>query len=154
MKKKRKKNSPHKIATKRAWDAFSRYIRTKYMDKDGNCTCITCGAKKPAFGRGCIQAGHFVEGRKGEVLFNEEIVFPQCMTCNMRPTGKFPFGKSGNYIEYLKFMVRHTGRTAEDLMDWRDELKRKIRKYYISELKEIEEKYNKKTEELEKKFNK
>lgn len=71
-------------AKKNAWTQFSKYIRLRDSLKTvGNitqCKCITCGRIYPTFGKGCIQAGHFIPGRHNVVLFNEEIIFGQCLT--------------------------------------------------------------------------
>ena len=78
--KKRKKTTPRT----KAWNAFSKYIRLSDAIKTtGNqdyCVCVTCGRTYPAFGLGCIQAGHFVPGRTNAILFDEECVRGQCLT--------------------------------------------------------------------------
>jgi len=76
-----------------AWSLFSRFIRLKYADKNGNCTCVTCGTVKPWKE---MQAGHAVGGRGGYVLFNEKIVRPQDYACNCAQKGKYP-----EFIDYL-----------------------------------------------------
>lgn len=70
----------------KAWSLFSRYIRIKYADSAGQCTCVTCGVVKPWKE---MQAGHAVSGRGGFVLFNEAIVRPQCYGCNMAAGGRY-----------------------------------------------------------------
>lgn len=77
----------------KAWKLFSEYIRRKYADKNGNCTCVTCGAVKPWKE---MQAGHAVGGRGGYVLFNEKIVRPQTFSCNVMQKGRYP-----EFIDYL-----------------------------------------------------
>lgn len=76
-----------------AWSLFSKYIRLKYADKNGNCTCVTCGVVKPWKE---MQAGHAVGGRGGHVLFNERIVRVQDYGCNCMQKGKYP-----EFIDYL-----------------------------------------------------
>jgi len=85
---------------KKAWEAFSRYIRLKYADKEGNVVCVTCGAIKPW---DQMQAGHFVPGRTGGILFDERGVHPQCVRCNIF--------LRGNLIEYYPFMLKTYGET-------------------------------------------
>ena len=70
----------------KAWSLFSRYIRIKYADSAGQCTCVTCGVVKHWKE---MQAGHAVSGRGGFVLFNEAIVRPQCYGCNMAAGGRY-----------------------------------------------------------------
>jgi len=71
-------------AKARAWKVFSRYIRVRdALRTVGNnlqCKCISCDTIKNVSGRGCIQAGHFIAGRYGAVLFHEELVHGQCLT--------------------------------------------------------------------------
>ena len=56
----------------KAWNLFSKYIRTRDSRLDGiNIQCITCLKWYPAFGKGCAQAGHFIPGRHSNVLFDE-----------------------------------------------------------------------------------
>jgi len=73
-------------AKKRAWDAFSLYIRLSYADKQGMVTCYTCNNiyhyKK-------VDAGHGIAGRTGAILFEEKIVKPQCKGCNLWGGGKY-----------------------------------------------------------------
>lgn len=71
---------------KKAWSAFSRHIRQKYADEDGNVACYTCGTIKHWKQ---MQAGHGIGGRNNAVLFLEEVVRPQCVGCNMYGGGKY-----------------------------------------------------------------
>jgi hypothetical protein len=64
---------------KKAWKAFSVYVRTKELDSKGKATCYTCGLKKPWKK---MYAGHFVQGRRPSILIEEEIVRVQCVGCN------------------------------------------------------------------------
>lgn len=122
---KRKKRTDKAIAKDKAWNACSKYIRLKYSI-NGNCTCVTCGVTKPWEK---MQAGHYVDGRNNTVLFMEEIIHPQCFSCNM--------GKKGNKIKYTAFMMRK-GYTMEEL-DSFDNLKFTIKKMTTNDFKEKEE---------------
>ena len=51
---------------KKVWTLCSKYIRLKYSDKDGNCTCFTCDTVKPWKE---MQAGHGISGRTNSILF-------------------------------------------------------------------------------------
>ena len=125
IKKKRKKRSAKAIAKDKAWDACSEYIRRKFA-VDGYTTCVTCGVTKPWKE---MQAGHYVDGRNNTVLFMEEIIYPQCFSCNM--------GKKGNKIKYTAFMMRK-GYTMDEL-DTLDNLKFGIKKMSTNDFKEKEE---------------
>ncbi len=70
-----------KTAKKFAWKACSEYIRQKYADPAGVCRCYTCG-KKAHWQSGAMQAGHGIAGRGNSILFEEEVIRPQCMQCN------------------------------------------------------------------------
>ena len=74
------------LAKKKAWNAFSKYIRIKYMNKDGTLTCYTCDKTFP-FKH--MSAGHGIGGRNNAVLFDERIVKPQCSGCNIWGRGKY-----------------------------------------------------------------
>lgn len=71
---------------KKAWALFSQYIRLKYADKTGKCKCVTCG-KVDDYKK--MHAGHAIAGRGGVVLFNEKIVRPQCVGCNIYAGGRY-----------------------------------------------------------------
>lgn len=117
-----------------AWDVFSKYIRTKYA-VDGRVMCVTCGCFKPIAE---MQAGHFVQGRHNEVLFDERNVHPQCYACNCC--------KHGNLIPYYEFMSTNYGLgVIEELKT----LDKQNKQFTISELEEIKEKYSKLLKELQ-----
>jgi hypothetical protein len=66
---------------------FSQYIRLSRSDKNGFCTCITCG-KKGHWKNGGIQAGHFMSRKHYSTRWNEDNVHPQCVACNMFRAGE------------------------------------------------------------------
>jgi len=66
---------------------FSQYIRLSRSDKNGFCTCITCG-KKGHWKNGGIQAGHFMSRKHYSTRWNEDNVHPQCVACNMFRSGE------------------------------------------------------------------
>ena len=84
MAKKKSKKKGVKYWKKRAWDAFSKYIRLRdAIETTGTketLLCCSCGKPYPAFGKGCAQAGHFVPGRTHSLLFRENGVSGQCLT--------------------------------------------------------------------------
>ncbi len=121
---------------KKAWTEFSRYIRirdaiktTKTKDR---VICCTCGKEYPAFGVGCVQAGHFVPGRGNAILFEESGVSAQCFNCNITKKGCWP--------EYMDFMLKEYGtKVVTDLL----RLNKTVRKYTPVELEELRDKYKK-----------
>jgi len=71
----------------KAWKLFSEYIRRSYADRNGYVSCYTCGTK--AHWKQ-LQAGHAIGGRRNAVLFDEELVRPQCVACNVFLRGNYP----------------------------------------------------------------
>lgn len=120
---KKKKTETVSGLKKKVWADFSKYIRYKYADHAGYCTCVTCGVTKPI---NEMQAGHFIQGRRPATLFNEFNVHPQCVGCNMF--------KHGNLIPYYEFMLETYG---QDKIDELKSLDRQIKEFTIDELKEL-----------------
>lgn len=49
----------------------------------GQCVCVTCGKVRPwSDSRGSMQTGHFLPSRRFAILFEEDNVAPQCVSCN------------------------------------------------------------------------
>ena len=109
---KKSKGKPSLKAEKqKAWDWFSLYIRAKYADRSGNITCVTCG--KVGKWRGDqFQAGHLVSGRSHAILLDEDLVRPQCYTCNM-----INEGEHARFVMYLKKREGKTDEQIEELLD-------------------------------------
>lgn len=128
-------------AKKKAWDAFSLYIRYRDSKRTiGNfiqCKCITCGTVRPTTGAGCIHAGHFIPGRKNGVLFHEDLVHGQCGVCNM--------WKKGDWINYERAMIALYGR---DKVEEFKKLADVTVKYTISDYLEIEATFKQKIIDL------
>jgi hypothetical protein len=128
-------------AKKRAWSAFSRWVRLRSaLETTGTTTharCCTCGGVFPAFGVGCLQAGHFIAGRNNAILFAESGCHAQCYICNVV--------KKGAGVEYFVFMEEKYGREEIDRLR---ALSHTIVQLKPFELIEIAEKYEKKAEEL------
>ena len=120
-----------------AWNAFSKYIRLKNADKNGNVRCITCN-KLMHWKES--QSGHFVDGRTNSVLFNEELVYPQCYRCNVL--------LHGNKVMFTLFMLKkYSKKQIEQFERLKNvTLQRKNIEYY-----DIRDKYKKLVKELEKK---
>ena len=106
---------------------FSEWIRRKDADEGGTNFCFTCG--QPKFWKE-LQAGHFIGGRTNAVLFQEEIVKPQCLMCNV-----FLRGNYGRYT--LKMIDLHGREKVEEFMS----LKHQVVKYTRSDIEELIEKY-------------
>lgn len=83
---------------KKAWKAFSAWVRTSDLDQQGRAKCYTCGIKKPWKK---MHAGHFVQGRRPSILLAEEIVKVQCIGCN-----RF---RHGNLNKFTPMMIEELG---------------------------------------------
>jgi hypothetical protein len=121
----------------KAWDAFSAFIRLrdsfKTMGNNFQCRCISCGAIKTTTGTGCIQAGHFISGRHGAVLFNEDLVHGQCYHCNI--------GLKGNWVKYEAAMIEMYGREKVEEFKKLDKMGSVTIKYTRQDYANIEQKY-------------
>lgn len=105
---KKRKKSDLKKAKEKAWAVFSQYIRRKYADSEGNCKCVTCDTTKHWKE---LHAGHFIDGRNNSVLYNEQLVHPQCFHCN----SKMPGCLGGNKVAYTIFMATKYCLTIEEI---------------------------------------
>lgn len=107
----KKVKSELRIAKKKAWDAFSTFIRTRDCIRFKRSLtvgmCVTCKREYPY---NKLVAGHFIQGRTNSVLLDERLVYSQCWGCNTNP----PYGKGGNYVEYFIFMEEEVGREKID----------------------------------------
>lgn len=144
----RKKKSALKTAKDNAWKAFSIYIRTRdcirFRNNLEEGMCVTC---KGIFPFKKLQAGHFVPGRKNNVLLEERVVYTQCWKCN---APSHLGGLAGNYIEYFIFMEHEVGREKiEELRALK--YGTKVMKAFDWNLEE--QKFKDKTEALIEKFN-
>ena len=116
---------------KKTWDLFSIYIRLRdALETTGtrdSLICFTCNKLYPAFGKGCVQAGHYVPGRNHAVLFSKKGVHGQCYNCNVN--------LKGNTIHYRLAMIKKYGEeeTERQEMLYFDH----TFKYRISDLEEM-----------------
>ncbi len=114
----------------KAWDTFSRYIRTRdcirFTGTPENGMCVTCKKYLP-FKK--LQAGHFIAGRTNAVLFDEEAVYSQCYSCNV--------GRGGAYVEYFVFMEEEVGRAKIDELRQKRHLSVKYKKQDYDQIREL-----------------
>lgn len=64
---------------------FSKWIRAKYADSNGNVKCYTCSVSKPISE---MQNGHWIPRNNLATRFSEENCRPQCVGCNMFQKGR------------------------------------------------------------------
>jgi len=74
-------------AKKKAWKAFSLWVRLKDTEEFDKCVrCYTCG-KITDYKN--MNAGHGIGGRNNAILFEERVVRPQCAGCNIWGRGQY-----------------------------------------------------------------
>jgi hypothetical protein len=120
---------------KEVWKYFSLYIRLRDCLKTTKSTthglCYTCGKDYPI---AKLQAGHFLAGRGGSILFDEEQVHAQCMVCNVWKHGDFPTYQEKMRQEYgldkVEAMIRKRHETHKwnkfELIELRENYKSKV----------------------------
>ena len=82
----RKKKPTLKSLKRKAWNACSVYVRKGASDRHGGVNCYTCHVYIPWRE---AQAGHAIPGRTGMVLFDTDIIRPQCVSCNVFHRGRY-----------------------------------------------------------------
>ena len=107
---------------KKAWKLLSKLIRLQYS-KSGCVKCYTCGKLMEVRE---AQAGHGLSGRGNSILFDREIIRPQCVSCNIF--------KRGNYD------VFHAKLIKENSVKWYEEKlkqKRQTKQFTRQELHKL-----------------
>ena len=110
-----------------AWKLLSECIRREAADGSGYVQCYTC----TWVGHwSASQAGHAIGGRTGAVLFEEDIIRPQCYRCNV------PL--HGNYGVFAARLIAENGENwySKKLFD-----SRQIKKWSRVELLSLIEEY-------------
>ena len=135
----RKIKQPSKSTIKRrAWDAFSRFIRARdCLKTTGDIThgkCITCGK---LLSIGFCDAGHFVSRRYNSTLFDERNCHLQCRYCNRY--------LNGNLLEYRRQIIKLYGEGADIALE---DKAMEIKKYSIEDLTKLIEYYKIEIEKL------
>ena len=106
---------------------FSHIVRIEGSNKDGMCSCFTCGVIK--YWKE-IQAGHYISRTFISLRFDKRNVKPQCVGCNVF--------KKGNLDEYAVRLQRRYGvEILEELNKIKRKEKRWVKKLRISELQEL-----------------
>lgn len=123
---------------KKAWNAFSLYVRTRDCLLTTGCAsfglCITCGKR---YHIKLLQAGHFVPGRHNAVLFSEEGTHAQCYNCNIN--------LRGNTLKYRHKIVEIYGVGYDEVLE---KLSEEIVQFKYNDYVEIAERYAQKTKSI------
>ena len=137
---KTKKPLTKKGKKQKAWNIFSKYIRTRdclKTSKFPDCgKCITCGKFFPIQE---LQAGHAISGRNNSILFDEELVNAQCRGCN-------GYG-NGRYADYSLWFIKKYGQDK-----WEEKVRLSHELVPDLDYDEIYEKYKKKYDKLMEKW--
>jgi hypothetical protein len=133
-----RKIKPLQGAKRKAWKAFSDYIRLrdslKTTGSPDYCKCITCGKVVPYEQ---IQCGHAIGGRTNNILFDDELCNGQCKLCNV--------GHGGEYQMYKFLLVQKHG---EAWWAMKEQAKRTTAQYSEFDYELIAKKYREMTEKL------
>lgn len=110
-------------ADAKLWKWFSLYIRLKFSNENGYCTCYTCGAIRYYKD---IDCGHGVGRQHKATKFDEKNNRPQCKPCN---------GFHGGKREVFKEkMDEEHGAGTWDLMELKSRQKSKMGKFEFDAL--------------------
>lgn len=117
------RDNDRSFQTKKAQEAFNKYIRTRDM----HLPCVSCGR----YHQGQYHAGHYrPAGNNSALRFNEINCWKQCSSCNDH--------LSGNLIPYRVELVKRIG---IDLVEWLEKDHPKVTPWTIEELKAIQTYY-------------
>ncbi len=133
-KRKKKRKVSLKTLRRKAWQSCSIYIRKSYSDHRGYCICYTCG-QSARYQE--MDAGHGIPGRHNAVLFDTDIIRPQCKVCNV--------WKRGNLHVFTTKLIGEHG------LEWMEDKLVKSRqtvKYLQTDYEQIKEEFDDKTMKL------
>jgi hypothetical protein len=119
----------------KAWKTVSEYVRRRDADEGGTVACYTCGG---LYFWKELHAGHGIPGRNNAVLFDVDIIKPQCPRDNLF--------MGGRYEIFAAKLIREHG------LEWFEEKlagARQAVKLTRTDLEQIIEKYKTKLKELE-----
>ena len=114
---------------------FSKYIRMRDADTDGNIRCCTCGKLVEWKRSDC---GHFHNRRHMAIRWDEQNCNAQCRKCN-----RFEEGEKDRYLEFMEFNY------GQETLDRLALLKRIGRKWSVFELEAMIALYKDEVKKLE-----
>jgi hypothetical protein len=132
--KKPKKKVSRRLLVKKLDAAFSKFIRWRAADADGNVKCVTCDTVAPVKS---MQNGHFMSRRHYSLRWHAYgNCSRQCYGCNI--------GSQGNQFKHGQYIDKKYGEgTAQRLLERSTELV----KYGNEELIQLTKHYNTKVDE-------
>mgnify|MGYP003656973282 FL=1 len=133
-KKKVKRKVSYKTEKRKLDDIFSKFIRWRAADSDGNVQCVTCGKIAEV---SKMQNGHFMSRKHHSIRWHAYgNCNPQCYGCNIG-------GKGLQFQHYLYIDKKYGEGTSMRLLE-RSTVKRK---YYLEEIIQLRKHYKKKVDE-------
>lgn len=119
---------------KKADSAFSKYVRIRWSDKDGICTCVTCGRMRHWKE---VDAGHYRRREHQTTRYDERNVHPQCRYCN--------FYRGGAEVEHREYIDKTYGEGTAYEIEQKSRMRSRrtafdmhmIRKEYEQKLKDL-----------------
>lgn len=129
---------------KRLWPLVSEYIRRRDADWLDNVKCVTCSELKYwKWG----DAGHFIEGRRNSIVFDERNIHFQCKGCNGNlRNGSISRNKEETARKYEAYMVKRYGQEVVDELRRKD---KETKNWSIPELQELIKVYKEKLKTLQ-----
>lgn len=124
---KKKKQKSLRLLKAKLWKVISEFVRRRGADERGTNDCFTC--EKLAHWKE-LHAGHAIPGRHNAVLFDVEILRPQCPVCNL--------WKDGMGHVFATKLIKENG------MEWWEkklEGARRIVKYTRADIEDLIETY-------------
>ena len=122
-------------AKKRAWKAFSEWVRRSNADHAGYVMCCSC---QRTFHWKEVDAGHYIPKSRGNAIyFDERNVNPQCKGCNISEGGKFE-----DHARYIA--AKHGEHTLEELR----QLSKTVKRFTVKELDSLCKEYRQRINEL------
>ena len=138
LKKPKKHKSLAKLK-KEVWNIFSEYIRKRDCLKTTSTLesgkCVSCGEEH---GIKECDAGHFIPGRGGAILFDETCVHLQCKRCNLF--------LNGNQLPYRRAIVAMYGEGYDEYLERKSKETKQFERW---ELEALRDSYRQKIKELE-----
>lgn len=132
-----KKKPNIKALKKKMATAFQKLRRLQCADKNGFCTCVTCGKK--AKWNDYMQGGHYVSRKINYTLVDARNVHPQCSRCNVLFSGMSDY--------YYDFLVKEYGqKVADELKGYR--INAPIKQFKAFEIIELTKKFESESREI------
>ena len=102
---------------------FSKIVRSRNVDKEGNCTCYTCGHRAPLKR---VQCGHLISRWYKIVRHDFDNARVQCWVCNIY--------KKGDSINFRRKLIAEIGKERVEAAEEKCSQKFKLTREYLLDL--------------------